>query len=196
MPRPTLRGGVLGTVAATALALTACGGAGSSGSAGTPSAAAQQAAPATSAPATSTPAPSAQPAAVTVMTASNARLGTIVVDHAGMTLYTLTSNGRAVACTGQCLKFWPPLTVPNRTTPTGGAGTGTLSTTTAADGSRQVTVNGFAVYRFSGDSGAGMTNGQGIRSFGGIWQVVKAGASAAAAGSTNTAPNYGSVPGY
>jgi predicted lipoprotein with Yx(FWY)xxD motif len=130
------------------------------------------------------------------MTAANARLGTIVVDHGGMTLYTLTNNGKAVACTGQCASFWPPLTVPNGTTPTGGAGTGTLGTTAAANGSLQVTINGLPVYRFSGDSGPGMTNGQGIQSFGGLWQVVKAGASAAAgAGAGNAAPT-GSVPGY
>jgi len=191
---------VLGTVAAAALALAACGGTSYSGSAGASGAGAQSSSD-TSTPNLSTPtaAPATPPApaAATVMTASNARLGTIVVDNGGMTLYTLTSNGRAVACTGQCLNFWPPLTVPSGTTPTGGPGTGTLGTTTAANGSRQVTINGLPVHRFSGDSGAGMTNGQGIHSFGGVWQVVKAGASAgAAAGGGNSAPTSSSAYGY
>ena len=37
------------------------------------------------------------------------KLGTILADKSGMTLYTLTNNGKAVACTGACLQAWPPL---------------------------------------------------------------------------------------
>ena len=55
-------------------------------------------------------APTGAPAAVKA--ASNAKLGRILVDSSGNTLYTLTTaDGKAVACTGQCLTFWPPALV-------------------------------------------------------------------------------------
>ena len=43
------------------------------------------------------------------------------------------------------------------------------------DGIFQVTLAGHPLYRFAGDAGRrGVANGQGIRSFGGIWHVVVA----------------------
>ena len=58
--------------------------------------------------------PSSAPATTTgvVMHANNPKLGVIVVDAQGRTLYTLTKNGEPVACTGQCASFWPPLCCP------------------------------------------------------------------------------------
>jgi predicted lipoprotein with Yx(FWY)xxD motif len=38
-----------------------------------------------------------------------------------------------------------------------------------------VTYKGFPLFIFSGDTAAGQTNGNGINSFGGIWNVIKAG---------------------
>jgi hypothetical protein len=38
----------------------------------------------------------------------------------------------------------------------------------------QVTADGAPLYYFSGDSAAGQVNGQGIKSFGGVWYAVQA----------------------
>src|SRR5205085_1457170 len=80
--------------------------------------------------AVSTTASTATPPAV-VMAKTNARLGRILADANGMTLYTLTSNGRAVVCSATCASVWPPLELPpGMTTPTGApeiTGLGTAS---------------------------------------------------------------------
>src|SRR2546425_10500003 len=47
-----------------------------------------------------------------VMTGSTAKLGSVLVDAQGMTLYTLTNDGGTVVCSGQCATFWPPLLLP------------------------------------------------------------------------------------
>jgi predicted lipoprotein with Yx(FWY)xxD motif len=119
------------------------------------------------------------------MTASS-KLGNILVDSKGMTLYTLTKNGTPVACTGMCLTFWPPLLLPHGvTTAVAGSGVGSLGMS-AMSGGEQVSYHAAPLYRFSMDKAAGDTNGEGITSFGGTWHVVKIGAS-----STTTSPAGG-----
>lgn len=148
------------------------------------------------APATSTTAPAATTSTAptvppVVMTAANATLGSLLVDTAGKTLYTLTdAAGSPVACTGQCLTFWPPLLLPaGATTATGAAGITGLATVTMTAGT-QVTDNGAPLYRFAADSAAGDAHGEGIGSFGGTWHVVKA----AGAPSPTVAPSPTSPP--
>jgi predicted lipoprotein with Yx(FWY)xxD motif len=130
--------------------------------------------------------------AADVMAASNTKLGTMLVDSAGKSLYTLTdASGKAVACTGQCLTFWPSLLLPSgSTTATGASGITGLATVSAGGGT-QVTENGLPLYHFSGDTTAGAANGEGIASFGGTWHVVKS--SAAPSGGT-PAPTATTVP--
>jgi predicted lipoprotein with Yx(FWY)xxD motif len=120
------------------------------------------------------------------MTASS-KLGDILVDSKGMTLYTLTKNGTPVACTGQCLTFWPPLLLPaGVTTAVAGSGVGTLGMASMSGG-EQVSYHGAPLYRFSMDKAAGETNGEGISSFGGTWHAVKIGASPSASPTTSPA---------
>ncbi len=107
-----------------------------------------------------------------VQTANNPKLGMILVNAQGMTLYYLTSeSGGKIKCSGQCLNFWPPLLLPSgATAPTAGPGvTGTLGVVTRPDGSKQVTYDGFPLYAFANDKQPGDTNGQGIKAFGGMW---------------------------
>src|SRR5579864_3729176 len=110
----------------------------------------------------------------TVQAASNATFGSILVDSQGMTLYTLSSEaGGSIQCTGSCVAAWPPLTISSGS-PTAGSGvTGTLGTVTRAEGGTQVTFNGFPLYRFSGDSKAGDTTGEGLQLGSGTWHVVR-----------------------
>ncbi|MDQ1535529.1 MAG: hypothetical protein QOF28_3290 [Actinomycetota bacterium] len=160
-------------VAVAAVALAACGSSGSTA--------------ATKPKATPAPSSSQAPGAVPVVeAATNAKMGQLLVDADGKTLYTLTNSGKAVACSGQCLQFWPPLLLPSGTTSaTGGAGVTGLGTV-AASGGIQVTANGLPVYRFSGDSAAGDANGEGISSFGGVWHTVQASGAGAGASTPDT----------
>jgi predicted lipoprotein with Yx(FWY)xxD motif len=122
----------------------------------------------------------------TVSTKSTS-LGTVLVTSSGLTLYHLTTehNGQ-VQCTGSCASIWPPYTVSAGTTPTGMSGLGTLM---RPDGTTQVTYNGEALYRYSGDSASGDTNGNGIS---GVWFAVKSSGSTGSTGSsTSSGYNYG-----
>src|SRR5438105_3790431 len=161
------------------LTLAACG---SSKTSVTPSA--QPSAPTS----TSSPSPSTTKATGSstpvVMTASTPKLGSVLVDAKGKTLYTLMNGGKPVPCTGQCASFWPPLLLPPDTvTAMGASGVFGLGTATTAGG-LQVTENGAPLYRFSIDKAPGDTNGEGISSFGGVWHVVKAGNDAITAPTT------------
>jgi predicted lipoprotein with Yx(FWY)xxD motif len=95
--------------------------------------------------------------------------GLILVDKNGMTLYTLTNNGAAVACDSTCQGFWPPYVVTGGGKVTGAKGVKNLGLTDTD----QVTVKNLPVYRYSGDSKKGQANGEGIMTFGGTWHVVK-----------------------
>ena len=125
-----------------------------------------------------------------IKTADNASLGTILVDANGKTVYTLTNNGAAVACTGGCLTAWPPVLLPAGTTnAAGGAGVTGLAVVTVAGGT-QVTSKGLPLYTFSGDAAAGDANGDGLASFGGTWHVVTIKKATVATSSTTTRSGY------
>jgi predicted lipoprotein with Yx(FWY)xxD motif len=107
--------------------------------------------------------------------ANNAKLGAILVNGAGMTLYTLSSEaGGVIKCSGGCLNVWPPVTLPaGVSAPTLGTGvTGAVGTITRPDGSVQVTYQGLPLYTFSRDKAPGDTNGNGIVAFGGTWRAA------------------------
>jgi len=131
------------------------------------------------APAAQQSAPAAQ---TTVTTASDAKLGTILTDAKGMTLYRFTKDEPNVSnCYDQCAQNWPPLLVTSGgpIAPTGLAGT--LALTTRKDGSKQVTYNGMPMYYWAKDSKPGDTTGQGV---GNIWFVAQPGAAQGSSSST------------
>jgi predicted lipoprotein with Yx(FWY)xxD motif len=122
----------------------------------------------------------------TVKTASSA-LGTILVDAQGFTLYHFDKDtGTTVACTAGCTQVWPPLVAPSGS-PVAGPGVSGLGSLARPDGIQQVTYSGKTLYRYSGDSKAGDTHGQGI---GGVWHVVTTGAA------TGTTPSSAGGSGY
>jgi len=106
-----------------------------------------------------------------VMVAQNAKLGSILTDNQGMTLYVFKKDKSGEsACAGPCVKNWPPLTVSEGMQPAAASGVpGTLGQIERKDDTYQVTYNGMPLYRYGGDSKPGDTNGQG---FGGLWFVV------------------------
>jgi predicted lipoprotein with Yx(FWY)xxD motif len=178
--RPRLYG-IVALGAAAVIALAACGGSSDSSSSKKTT---------TTKKSTATTAKGGSATAV-VKTASTS-LGTIVVTNDGKTVYTLTSGGQQVPCSGACLQVWPAVTLPAGKTRA--TGTGVKNVGTAAGG--HVTINGAPVYTFAGDAGAGTTNGEGINSFGGTWNVVKAGGGTSGGGGSTATTTKGSGPGY
>lgn len=97
-------------------------------------------------------------------------LGKILVDSKGMTLYAFNPDGTNIQvsnCTGSCEGAWPHLTSTKKPR----AGKGLDKTLLELGVDNQVAYNGHLLYRFSGDTKAGDTTGQGV---GNIWHVVGA----------------------
>ncbi len=140
----------------------------------------------TSSPATTTSPASGGGAVAIVKTVSNAKLGTILDDAKGFTLYRFTNDGMDKSnCTGSCATLWPPLTVPAGTAGTAIAGQMSgFGTIKRSNGTLQVTYHGMPLYTYAGDTSAGQTNGQGV---GGTWFVVTTGSSSGSTTSTTTA---------
>ncbi len=109
----------------------------------------------------------------TVHAVANAALRTkIVADSGGHTLYHLASEKKgSVGCTGSCRKTWPPLLVTGSSKPVAGPGVraSRLGTIKRPDRGVQVTYNGYALYRYRGDTKAGQANGQGVA---GVWYAI------------------------
>ncbi len=96
----------------------------------------------------------------------------ILTDADGLALYYLTSDSLASpACTGGCVKAWPPLL--SSTTPTGPSSLpGKLTVVQAANGS-QVSYNGHLLYRYGADTKSGQVNGNRVAGpKGGEWYVA------------------------
>jgi predicted lipoprotein with Yx(FWY)xxD motif len=127
----------------------------------------------------STPTPSQAPAAKGAGGAdvglADTKLGTILVDGKGRTLYLFQADkGTASTCDGACASAWPPLTTTGRPVAGPGVSASLLGTTERSDGATEVTYNGHPLYTFSGDSAPGQTTGQGVDGFGAEWYVLSA----------------------
>lgn len=126
----------------------------------------------------------------TVNTQKTAKLGTVLVNASGRTLYHLTTEAHGkIKCTGVCATAWPPLTINAGAKPTAGTGVtqAKLGTIKRPDGRTQVTYNGFPLYRYGDDRKRGQVEGQGEQH---IWFVVAPSGKVVktAGGTTTTAP--------
>ena len=109
----------------------------------------------------------------TVKLAFEPKVGKVLVDSAGRTLYVFSKDRRKrPACVRACASAWPPLVV--KAKPVAGAGViaSLLGTVRDANGKSQVTYDHWPLYSFSGDSGPHQANGQGLVSFGGKWTTI------------------------
>lgn len=93
--------------------------------------------------------------------------GPMLVDGDGRSIYLFTNdtqNGDSSACVDDCATEWEPMTTAGN--PVAGAGViqNLLGTITREDGTLQVTYNGWPLYYYSGDRGAGSAGGQGMDS--------------------------------
>jgi predicted lipoprotein with Yx(FWY)xxD motif len=105
-------------------------------------------------------------------------VGTVVIDRRGRTVYILTSASKKnVPCTDAngCTALWPNLAFPNGTSSAlagKGIDSSLLGQTKLSDGETYPTYNGYLMYEYTGDTGRGQANGQGLKSFGGTWYVL------------------------
>jgi predicted lipoprotein with Yx(FWY)xxD motif len=95
-------------------------------------------------------------------------LGKVLVDPNGMTLYVLSADSKNKStCDAQCLSFWPPVA------PTGAGKLAVAAgQTKTTAGSAIATVAGQPVYTFAQDANPGDVNGEGLNLYGGIWYAL------------------------
>ena len=107
---------------------------------------------------------------------SDSKLGKILVDGSGRSLYLFEADrGTASTCYDACATLWPPLLTTAAPTAGTGAQAGLLGTTTRKDGGIEVTYHGHPLYYWAGDKKPGDVTGQGLDNYGGAWYVVDAG---------------------
>jgi predicted lipoprotein with Yx(FWY)xxD motif len=112
-------------------------------------------------------------AAAAAVSTGSSKLGRILVDGSGRTLYLFEKDTRRrSACSGTCATYWPPLLTRARPTARGKAASSLLGTFRRADGTTQVTYAGHPLYRYLPDVRPGQTNGQDSHDFGAGWYVV------------------------
>lgn len=110
---------------------------------------------------------STQPAAavseVTIKVSDHPKLGKILTDSKGMTLYIFTPDKAANSstCYDQCTVAWPPYVVTGKPSLPQGV-SGDLNTTNRRDNKAQVTYNGMPLYYYSNDKKPGDVNGQNV----------------------------------
>jgi predicted lipoprotein with Yx(FWY)xxD motif len=147
------------------LAIAGCGGGGSSSSEST-----------TTTAESSKPEPVAKKTGTVavVKVADTPKLGKVIVDAKGMTLYDFHKDkGTKSACYGACAEAWPPLLTSGRPKAAGGAQASLLGTTKRKDGTVQVTYKGHPIYGFFEDKKPGETNGNDVDAFGGEWYALE-----------------------
>ena len=139
----------------------------------------------------------------TVSTKSISGIGTVLVDSKGMVLYSNDQDsGSKIACTGECLSFWTPLSAASGGQPTS-ADSAVQSKLGVTSG--QVTFDGMPLYTFVQDK-PGQATGNGFQdSFGGTtftWTAAATGSAPASSGSASsssggtTSSGGGSMGGY
>jgi predicted lipoprotein with Yx(FWY)xxD motif len=125
-----------------------------------------------STPAASTPA-STPSGPATVAVASDSKLGKILVDGSGRTLYLFAADkSTSSTCYGSCAAYWPPLLTNGAPKAGAGADPMLLGTTNRTDGTVEVTYNGHPLYYVVTDHNPGDATGQAVNNFGAAWYVV------------------------
>ncbi|MCW0212181.1 MAG: hypothetical protein OJJ54_02400 [Pseudonocardia sp.] len=97
-------------------------------------------------------------------------VGTVATSD-GFTLYRYakdTANPSAATCTGACATAWPPV-LGDGVPALQGVPANLVGTVGRPDGSQQLTLGGWPLYRFAKDSAPGDVRGEGV---GGTWQAV------------------------
>jgi predicted lipoprotein with Yx(FWY)xxD motif len=113
--------------------------------------------------------------AVVLTVASAPKVGPILVEPKGFTVYDFHKDkGTTSSCYGGCAKVWPPV-ISTGTQQTGeGAMASKIGTTKRKDGTVQVTYAGHPLYTYVADKKPGEANGNDFSSFGAQWYALHA----------------------
>ena len=121
--------------------------------------------------------------------------GMVLAGSKGLTLYYYAEDkpgsGKS-ACTGGCATAWPALKAPVRA-PAGVRMPGPIGMITRADGTKQVTINGYPIYYYAEDMTPGQAKGNGAE---GTWHVIKIKTSSGTMGSSGNSGSSGTSGGY
>ncbi|MER5731544.1 SCO0930 family lipoprotein [Streptomyces sp. NPDC002138] len=100
-------------------------------------------------------------------------VGNVVTDSAGATLYRFdkdTAQPPKSACDGACATTWPAVPADDATA-SAGMSADLLGAVVRPDGTRQLTLAGWPVYRYAKDAQPGEAKGEGV---GGTWHALAA----------------------
>ncbi|KHL00712.1 COG4315 family predicted lipoprotein [Sinomonas humi] len=164
---------------AALLALSGCG----AGSAGSPTSSAPV--PSASGYAAGNLEPIASSRTTTSLKTATVDGQKIIVDANGtpVYIYTLDNAGESKSvCLGGCALLWPAVESGSEPPQVQGI-TAKVGSMPAADGGKQVTLNGLPIYYYAKDNGSGSATGQGVA---GVWYVLAPDGSPIYVGSTNT----------
>jgi predicted lipoprotein with Yx(FWY)xxD motif len=118
--------------------------------------------------------PGAESGAGVVSLGNVQKLGMVLVDSNGMTLYDFHKDkGTTSSCYSACASTWPPMLTEGEPTVGNGAMASKLGTTERKDGTMQVTYAGHPLYTFVEDKKPGEANGNDVSFFGGQWYALK-----------------------
>lgn len=98
-------------------------------------------------------------------------IGQYLVNSSGWALYMYvpdTPNSGKSTCYGECVIAWPVFYASNLTVEPG-INASLFGNITRTGGSKETTFNGYPLYYYEYDTGAGNINGQGV---GGIWYLM------------------------
>jgi len=112
---------------------------------------------------------------VVISTRKVPKLGTILVDSKGHTLYMFPPDKRKkVTCVGTCAASWPPVKLPKgaKAVAAGQAKASLLASDPNPEGGRVVTYAGWPLYTYVADTKPGTAVGQGVKVNGGLWFVL------------------------
>jgi predicted lipoprotein with Yx(FWY)xxD motif len=122
-----------------------------------------------------TAAPASGGGAAVIAVASNPKLGKILVDSKGDTVYYFEKDkqgGTTSTCSGACASVWPPVTTSGAPKGQKGASASKLGTIKRSDGTTEVTYNGWPLYTYVGDKKPGDANGNDLTQFGAQWYAL------------------------
>jgi predicted lipoprotein with Yx(FWY)xxD motif len=101
------------------------------------------------------------------------KLGMVLVDSNGMTLYDFHKDkGTTSSCYDACAQAWPPLLTKGEPTVGNGATASKLGTTERKDGTTQVTYAGHPLYTYVVDQKPGEATGNDVSAFGAQWYAL------------------------
>jgi predicted lipoprotein with Yx(FWY)xxD motif len=114
-------------------------------------------------------------ATVKISTRKLPKLGTVLVNAKGRTLYMFVPDKRKrVTCVRTCAKVWPPVKLPKgaKAVAAGKAKASLLGSDPNPAGGRVVTYNKWPLYTYVADTAPGQAKGQALNLNGGLWYVL------------------------